>query len=96
MDGKTIDLGDDKLNGLLDDKTRGMVYIQSSGANINWMLKRVMNKGLNYVEDIMKAIGIKRFEELLVDGTGYTEEEKAEVIEKPLKKIDDVIEEVWK
>lgn len=86
----------DKLNGLLDDKTRGMVYIQSSGANINWMLKRVMNKGLNYVEDIMKAIGIKRFEELLVDGTGYTEEEKAEAIEKPLKKIDDVIEEVWK
>ena len=54
MDGKTIDLGDDKLNGLLDDKPRGMVYIQSSGANINWILKRVMNKGLNYVEDIMK------------------------------------------
>lgn len=96
MDGKTIDLGDDKLNGLLDDKPRGMVYIQSSGANINWILKRVMNKGLNYVEDIMKSMGIKRFEELLVDGTGYTEEEKAEAIERALNKIDDVIEEVWK
>ena len=96
MDGKTIDLSDDKLNGLLDDKPRGMVYIQSSGANIGWMLKKVMNKGLNYVEDIMKALGIKRFEELLVDGTGYTEKEKNEAVEKALEKIDYVIEEVWK
>lgn len=96
MDGKTISLGDDKIEGLLNDKPRGMVYIQSSGGNINWMLKKVMNKGLNYVEDIMKTIGIKRFEELLVDGTGYTEEEKTKAIEKSLKKIDSVIEEVWR
>ena len=96
MDGKTIDLSDDKLEGLLDDKPRGMVYIQSSGANINWMLKMVMNKGLSYVESIMKAMGIKRFEELLVDGTGYTEEEKNTAIEKALKKIDFIIEEVWR
>lgn len=96
MDGKTVDLSDDKLDGLLDDKFRGMVYIQSSGANINWMLRKVMNKGVNYVEDIMKTLGIKRFEELLVDGTGYTEEEKSKAIEKALKEIDDVIEDVWK
>lgn len=96
MNGKTIDLGDNKLNGLLDDKVRGMVYIQSSGANINWMLKKVMNKGLNYVEDIMKMIGIKRFEELLVDGTGYTKEEKIDAIEKASKKIDGVINDVWR
>lgn len=96
MDGKTIDLSNDKLDGLLDDKPRGMVYIQSSGGSINWMLRKVMNKGLNYVEDIMKMLGIKRFEELLVDGTGYTEEEKSKAIEKALKKIDDVIDDVWK
>ena len=96
MDGKTIDLSDDKLDGLLDNKPRGMVYIQSSGANINWMSKKFLNRGLNYVEDMMKAIGIKRFEELLVDGTGYTEEEKELAIEKALNKIDSVIEDVWR
>lgn len=96
VDGKTIDLSNDKLDGLLDDKPRGMVYIQSSGANINWMSKRILNKGLNYVEDIMKTLGIKRFQELLVDGTGYTEEEKEEAIEKALKKIDSVMEDVWR
>ena len=96
MDGKTIDLSNDKLDGLLDNKPRGMVYIQSSGANINWMSKKFLNRGLNYVEDMMKALGIKRFEELLVDGTGYTEEEKKDAIEKALNKIDDVIADVWK
>lgn len=96
MDGKTIDLSDDKLDALLDDKPRGMVYVQSSGANINWLSKKILNKGLNYVEDMMKAIGIKRFEELLVDGTGYTDQEKEEAIEKALNKIDNVIEDVWR
>lgn len=96
MDGKTISLSDDKLEGLLDDKPRGMVYIQSSGANINWMSKKFLNRGLNYVEDIMKTIGIKRFEELLVDGTGYTEKEKEEAIQRTLNKIDGVIDNVWR
>lgn len=96
MDGKTISIGDDKLEGLLKDKPRGMVYIQSSGANINWITSVVINRGLNYVKDIMKMTGIKRFEELLVDGTGYTEEEKSKAIEKAFKKIDGVIEEVWR
>lgn len=96
MDGKTISINENKIEGLLKDKPRGMVYIQSSGGNIPWMLRMVMNKGLNYVEDIMKVMGIKRFEELLVDGTGFTEEEKNQAVEKAKLKIDDVIGEVWR
>lgn len=95
-DGKTISINEDKVEGLLNDKIRGMVYIQSSGGLVPWILKMVMNKGLNYVEDIMKVAGIKRFEELLVDGTGFTEEEKQKAIEKALGKINSVISEVWK
>ncbi len=56
------------------------------------MLRPIMNKGLNYVEDIIKFMGIKKFEELLVDGTGFTEEEKQEAISKAIDKIDDVID----
>jgi FMN-dependent NADH-azoreductase len=44
----------------------------------------------------MGTIGIKRFEELLVDGTGFTEEEKNEAVEKAIGKIDNVIDEVWR
>ena len=48
------------------------------GGNVPWMLRPILNKGLNYVEDIIKFMGIKKFEELLVDDTGFTEEEKQE------------------
>jgi FMN-dependent NADH-azoreductase len=96
MDGKTVSIKENKIEGLLNDKKRGMVYIQSSGGNISWILRMVLNRGLNYVQDIMSTMGIKRFEELLVDGTGFTEEEKNKAIEEALAKIDNVIDEVWR
>jgi FMN-dependent NADH-azoreductase len=96
MDGKTISINEDRIEGLLNDKPRGMVYIQSSGGKIPWMLRMVMNKGLDYVLDIMGTMGIERIEELLVDGTGFTEEERNEAIEKAKAKIDHVIDEVWR
>lgn len=91
QDGETITFNEDKPEGLLNDIDRSMVYIQSSGGHIPWLLKPVMNKGLNYVESIMKFIGIKKFEELLVDGTGTSEEERQEAIEKASYEIDDII-----
>ncbi len=94
QDDKTIKVTESKMEGLLSDKPRSVVYIQSSGANIPWILRPVFNKGLNYVEDIMKAMGIKQFEELLVDGTGFTEEERKEAINKAIDKIDDVIKHI--
>lgn len=96
MDEKTVRITEDKLEGLLKDKTRSMVYIQSSGASIPWMLKPVLNRGLNYVHDIMKIMGIKKFEELLVDGTGFTEEEKKKAIQEAIGKIDEVVEDIYK
>ncbi len=96
MDGKTINISENKMEGLLNDKPRAMVYIQSSGAPIPWMLRSIFNKGLDYVRDIMKYIGIKKFEELLVDGTGFTEEERREAIEEANKEVNKLIEEIWK
>lgn len=96
MDGKTVSISKDKIEGLLNDKHRGMVYVQASGAQIPWISRAIMNRGINYIEDIMKIMGIKKFQELLVDGTGTTEEEKNEAIDKANKKIDGIIEEIWK
>ncbi|MEG0641502.1 MAG: NAD(P)H-dependent oxidoreductase [Clostridium sp.] len=96
MDGKTVNISEDKIEGLLNDKLRGMVYIQSSGGRIPWILSGVMNKGLNYVEDIMKFMGIKRFEELLVDGTGNSDIERLQAQDRAKEKIDSVINEIWR
>ncbi len=93
--GKTIEFDNNKPHGLLDDKSRVFIYVQSSGANIPWIIRPALNKGLNYVDDIMKFIGIATFEELLVDGTGTTEQERHEAIENATNKIDSIIKRLF-
>jgi len=91
---KTITFTNNKPEGLLNDRPRTFIYVQSSGGNISWLMKPILDKGLNYVEDIMKFIGISKFEELLIDGTGTTETEKSEAIKKAKSKIDTIIDQI--
>ncbi|MBH1940777.1 NAD(P)H-dependent oxidoreductase [Mobilitalea sibirica] len=78
----SIKMGPGDIGGLLDDKERNMVYIQSSGGGIPWFLERKMNHGGTYLKDIFKFIGIKNFYEVLVDSTGFTKEELHDAVEK--------------
>lgn len=96
QENRTISFPDPgkKPKGLLNDRPRTVVYIQSSGANITWVMRPLLNKGLDYVEDIMKSLGISNFERLLVDGTGTTEDEKFAAIEKAKESIDSLIEKI--
>lgn len=84
----------EKPEGLLNDKPRSVVYIQSSGGNIPWITRPIFNKGLDYIEDIMKFMGISKFERLLVDSTGTTEQERKDAIEGAKEKIDTIIEKI--
>lgn len=95
QDNKTIKVQKGKKpKGLLDDKYRALVYVQSSGGNIPWILDPVMDKGENYIESIMKIIGIATVEELKVDNTGTTEEERRAAIEKAKDRIDITLERI--
>ncbi|MPQ44372.1 FMN-dependent NADH-azoreductase [Clostridium tarantellae] len=96
QDGKTIEINENKIIGLLEDKPRSFLYIQSSGGPIPWILKGTLNKGINYVEDLMKIVGIKKFNELLIDGTGFTQEEKEKAEKEAIDKIDSLVEKIWK
>ncbi len=93
--GKTIAFENNKPHGLMDDKQRIFVYVQSSGANIPWILKPALSKGLNYVHEIMKFIGISTFDELLVDGTGTTEEERQSAIKNATDRIPPLVERLF-
>ncbi len=90
--GKTIDFENDKLKGLLDNKHRVFIYVQSSGANIPWLIRPALNKGLNYVHDITRFLGIDTFDELLVDGTGTTETQRQAAVEKAMDEIDALVD----
>lgn len=83
-----------KPKGLLDDKERAVVYIQSSGGNIPWILDPIMDKGENYVAQIMKAMGVKNVQELKVDATGTTEEERENAIRDAEEKIDSILDRI--
>ena len=83
-----------KPKGLLDDKERAVVYIQSSGGNIPWILDPIMDKGENYVAQIMKAMGVKNVLELKVDATGTTEEERENAIRDAEEKIDSILDRI--
>lgn len=93
--GKTISFENNKPHGLMDDKQRIFIYVQSSGANIPWILKPALSKGLNYVHEIMKFIGINTFDELLVDGTGASEEERQNAIQIATAKIPHLVEKLF-
>lgn len=80
-----------KPKGLLKDKYRALVYIQSSGGKVPWVLDAVMDKGENYVSSIMKTIGIERVDEIKVDNTGTTKSEQFAAINKANEKIDDLV-----
>ncbi|MDD3693214.1 MAG: NAD(P)H-dependent oxidoreductase [Oscillospiraceae bacterium] len=93
--GKTIEFVDNKPHGMLGNKHRVFIYVQSSGGNIPWIIRPALNKGLNYVRDIIKFIGIDTFEELLVDGTGTTENERQHAIQKATDKINGLIDNLF-
>ncbi|MDF2821296.1 MAG: FMN-dependent NADH-azoreductase [Clostridiales bacterium] len=67
---KVLKINEDKVEGLLDDKKRTAVYIQSSGGVFPKLLSGQINHGTTYIEDIFKFIGIKDFHKLMVEGTG--------------------------
>lgn len=85
---------DENFKGLLDDKRRTAVYIQSSGAKIPMLISPFLNKGLNYMEDMLKFMGVKRVEKLLVDGTGMTANEQSKAVAEARDRVDEVIDEI--
>lgn len=94
MSGKTIAFKKEKPYGLLGDRPRSFVYVQSSGTALPWMLRPVLNKGMNYVEEIVRFIGMENTHSLFVDGTGTTEMERQEAIHKAMDKINDLAEQI--
>lgn len=93
QDQKTISFNDkSKPEGLLSDKERFAIYVQSSGGKIPFLLRPIMNKGIHYVESIFNLMGVSKFKDLLVDGTGYTDKEQEEAIKKAEERIPDIVD----
>lgn len=87
LNGVTATINKHECKGLLDDKERKMVFVQSVGGELPILIKSRLDHSSGYLKDIAKFLKISKFEELLVDGTGYTQYEKEEAIYEATKDI---------
>lgn len=69
LNNRLIKLSDDGVKGLLCDKPRKMVYIQSSGGIYPKIFYSPLNYGVKYFHDLFKYLGIKEFHKILIQGT---------------------------
>lgn len=88
---RVIRIEKDNVYGLLDDKERNMVYIQSSGGVYPKIFTSKFNHAVHYCEDLFKFLGIKNFEKILVEGVDMQEVGVAEAKEKASKDMESVI-----
>lgn len=91
INNKTILTSPEEVRGLLDDKERSMVYIQSSGGVYPKIFSGKFNHGVNYFHDIFKFLGISKFEKILVEGVDMPSVGKDEALEKTHVDIGNVI-----
>jgi FMN-dependent NADH-azoreductase len=69
LNNRLIHVTDTEVCGLLGDKPRKMVYIQSSGGIYPKIFYGQLNFGVKYFHDLFKYLGIKEFHKILIQGT---------------------------
>jgi FMN-dependent NADH-azoreductase len=93
---RTIEIADDNTRGLLNDKKRDMVYIQSSGGVCPLLLSNKLNHGVEYCHDLFKFLGINKFERILIQGVDDKNIGKGHAIVKANREMESVLEKVGK
>lgn len=69
LNNRLIQISDTGVTGLLGDKPRKMVYIQSSGGIYPKIFYSQLNYGVKYFHDIFRHLGIKEFYKIFIQGT---------------------------
>lgn len=94
LGGKVIAFGDEKKKpkGLLGDKERTMIYLQTAGGDFPFFLETKVNYGVEYCKDLFKGLGIKTFKKVLIEGVVQYEDEKERYLDEAYFKINKVID----
>lgn len=96
INNKVIKILPEEVKGLLGNKERNMVYIQSSGGTYPKILGWKLNHGVEYIHDIFKFLGITKFEKILVEGVDMPSIGKQKAIENANKDINRVLHKLSK
>ncbi|MGL4344688.1 MAG: hypothetical protein ACRCTE_05795, partial [Cellulosilyticaceae bacterium] len=80
-----------KPKGLLADKTRTMIYLQTSGGDFPFFIEFKVNHGVQYCKDLFKGLGIKHFEKILIEGVVQYEADQQKYLSKAHEQINELI-----
>lgn len=88
INGKLIDISNDKVKGLLDNKERKMIYIQSSGGIYPAIISWKLNQGAKYLEDVFGFLGVKSFKKVMIEGVDMNDVGKEQAITEAKEDVD--------
>lgn len=91
IQGKFIEISAECAKGLLWDKERKMVYIQSCGGCYPYIVSSKLNQGAKYLEDIFSFLGISCFKKILVEGVTVNKIGKTQAIAYAKEDIDHLL-----
>lgn len=94
LNNRVIRITDKEVCGLLNDKPREMVYIQSSGGIYPKIIDWKFNYGVNYFHDLFKNLGIKHFYKIFIQGTDMSNVGPEKAICEAREDIDEVLEKI--
>lgn len=92
LNNKVIKISPEEVTGLLNDKERNMIYIQSSGGVYPKLFGGKFNHGVDYFHDIFKFLGINKFEKILVEGVDMQDVGRKDAMRRAYEDIDKVVE----
>lgn len=96
LNHRVIEASPQGVKGLLNDKERNMVYIQSSGGVYPKLLDGKIQHGVNYLQDLFKNLGVHKFEKILVEGVDTPDVGREKAIENALQDIENIVKKLSK
>jgi len=100
LNEQTISISPEGVKGLLGDKERKMLYVQSSASIFPFTAIKVpllgsrVNHGITYVKDVFTFLGFKSIDKLLVEGTEIDDVGSEKAIEKASSKIEKLLKDL--
>jgi len=94
INNKLIRISDNEVEGLLGDKFRCMVYIQSSGGVYPNFPDGLFNHGVDYFHDVFTFLGVKKFYKILVQGVDDDKIGRHKALEKAYDDIGSVLHKI--
>lgn len=94
LNGRAIQVRPDHVEGLLDDKIRRAVFIQSCGGVYTGFFSSRFNYGAIYLKNLLRFLGYDDFIRLNVDGTGQPDIGFDCAISRAVNRIDGVLDDL--